>query len=436
MLFALKYEGVDLAVLKALFVVVDQTEIEEIIKATPTGSYARRTWFLYEWLMDTTLAIPDLRSGNYVPAIDPTIQYTVGGKNIKRSRVIDNLPGTRLFCPLVYKTPKLESFLQMNLKQKAADVIAKIPADVMSRTAAFMLLKDSRASYAIEDEAPAHTRIERWGKVIGLAGVNPIDLDELIRLQRLVIGDTRFVTSGIRSDGGFVGEHDRDTGTPIPEHISARPEDLPGLLQGIIDHISVCGNKIDPVIAAAILAFGFVYVHLFSDGNGRLHRYLIHHVLAENGFNPPGLVFPVSAAILDRIHEYRTVLAAYSSRILPLIEWKPTADHNVLVTNDTVDYYRYFDATGHAEFLYSCVQKTIEHDLPEEAAFLQRYDRFRREVEEIIEMPFQTVDLLFRFLDQNKGELSKRARSKEFKKLTDVEVLQIEEIYKKISIPT
>jgi hypothetical protein len=155
-------------------------------------------------------------------------------------------------------------------------------------------------------------------------------------------------------------------------------------------------------------------------------------VLAENGFNPPGLVFPVSAAILDRIDEYRTVLAAYSSRILPVIEWKPTADHNVLVTNDTVDYYRYFDATGHAEFLYTCVQKTIEQDLPEEAAFLQRYDRFRREVEEIIEMPLHPVDLLFRFLDQNQGELSKRARSKEFKKLTDDEVVKIEEIYKNV----
>ena len=44
---------------------------------------------------------------------------------------------------------------------------------------------------------------------------------------------------------------------------------------------------------------------------GRLHRYLIHHVLAERGFNPPGVVFPVSAAILDRIADYRVALEDY-----------------------------------------------------------------------------------------------------------------------------
>lgn len=219
-------------------------------------------------------------------------------------------------------------------------------------------------------------------------------------------------------------------GTPIPEHISARPDDFHDLIHGIMDHASICGNDIDPVIDAASLAFGFVYIHPFSDGNGRIHRYLIHHVLAENGFNPPGLVFPVSAVILARIDEYQGVLSAYSSRILTLIQWAPTQDHNVMVSNDTADYYRYFDATPHAEFLYSCVQMTIEHDLPEEAAFLQRYDRFRREIEELVEMPSRTVDLLFRFLDKNKGKLSNRARNREFTQLTDTEVADIEKIYK------
>ena len=49
---------------------------------------------------------------------------------------------------------------------------------------------------------------------------------------------------------------------------------------------------------------------------------------------------------------------------------------------------------------------------------------------EIVDMPDNTVDLLFRFLRQNKGALSKRAREKEFAKLTDKEVSEIEAIYK------
>jgi Fic family protein len=109
--------------------------------------------------------------------------------------------------------------------------------------------------------------------------------------------------------------------------------------------------------AAAAIAFGFVYVHPFVDGNGRIHRWLIHHVLAAAGYNPPGIVFPISAVILRRVHEYRAVLEAYSAALLPLIEWTATADGNLTVHNDTADFYRYFDATAHAEFLHRASSK-------------------------------------------------------------------------------
>ncbi len=432
--FALKYEGINLAVIKQLFRTVNSSEIEKLVLHTPTGAYSRRIWFLYEWLMDQKLGIPDLTTGNYLPVMDPEIQYALEGKKVRRQRVIANLPGTRLFCPLVFRTKKLDTIINLNLKQQAAEIITRIPADVMSRTAAFILLKDSKASFAIENESPPHKRLERWGRIIAEAGKNPLDSAELVRLQEIVIGDTRFIKTGLRREGGFIGEHDRDTGTPIPEHISARAKDLPGLIEGLIAFNNNGRGKIDPVLAAAMLSFGFVYIHPFSDGNGRIHRYLIHHVLAENNFNPPGLIFPVSAVLYDRIAEYRSVLQEYSSKLLPLIDWEPTGNHNVSVKNETADYYRFFDATPHAEFLYSCVQRTIEHDLPEEADFLKRYDQFKKSIEYTINMPSGTINLLYRFLEQNNGKLSARARNKEFKLLADEEVEQIEELYKEAVI--
>src|SRR6202035_3660629 len=93
------------------------------------------------------------------------------------------------------------------------------------------------------------------------------------------------------------------------------------------------------------------------------------------------------------------------------------------------DFYRYFDATPHAEFLYACVQKTIEEDLPAETRFLQRYDDFRRQVEAFLDMPERLIDLLFRFLSQNAGRLSQRARTQEFETLDDQEAQRVEAIY-------
>ena len=427
--FALKYEGLDLAVLKRLFLAVDAAEIESIVRDTPTGSYARRLWFLYEWLTGQRLDLPGATRGDYVPAVDPQQQWAVPGENCARHRVRNNLPGTPAFCPLVRRTQALEEFVNLDLAERARTVAAAVPADLLARTAAFLLLKDSRSSFAIEGERPPQNRIQRWGRAIGEAGRQPIDLDELLRLQKIVIGDQRFVHLGVRAEGGFIGEHERDTGAPFPDHIGARSEDLASLIEGMVAFDRHAASALDAVIAAAALAFGFVYIHPFEDGNGRIHRYLFHHVLAERGFNPPGLVFPVSAAILDRIGAYGRVLEDYSRRLLPLIEWEPTGRGNVRVLNDTADFYRFFDATPHAEFLFECVRATIEEGLPNEADFLRRYDRFTRHLQSIADMPDRTADLLFRFLHQNAGRLSRRAREREFRMLTDEETEGIERLY-------
>ncbi len=117
--FALKYEGLDLAVLKRLFEAVRPGDIEALVRAKPTGSYTRRFWFLYEWLIGRRLGLPDADRGSYVPAVDPDQQYAIPGENSPRHRVRNNLPGTSAFCPLVFRTETLERFAAMNLPERA-----------------------------------------------------------------------------------------------------------------------------------------------------------------------------------------------------------------------------------------------------------------------------------------------------------------------------
>lgn len=429
LVFALKYEGLDLAILKRLFEAVTAQEIEIIIREKPTSSYAKRIWFLYEWLLGKVLDLPDGKTGNYADVVDTKLQYAVKGERSKRHRVRNNLAGTKDFCPLVYRTKTIDQFIAANLSERAKKTVGAISGDILARAAAFLLLKDSKSSYAIEGEAPPHNRIQRWGRAIGEAGKQPLDSQEFLRLQDIVLGDAKFIKMGFRDEGGFIGDHEQGTRMPLPDHISARHEDLGALVQGLIDFDSQFSGEFDAVIAAAILAFGFVYIHPFADGNGRIHRYLIHHVLTQRGFNPTGMVFPVSSAILERIDDYRGVLESYSARLLPFVDWEPTEQGNVSVLNDTGDFYRYFDATPHVEFLYECVEKTINVDLPQEADFLKRYDQFKSRVESFIEMPDSTIDLLFNFLKQNDGRLSNRALSKEFEALEENEVTYVERAY-------
>lgn len=430
--FALKWEGVSLGVLSALFRKIAPREIVRIVRDTPTGTYARRIWFLYEWLTGELLDLPDAGKVRAVPVVDPRQQFALeSGPLSRRHRVRDNLPGTKRFCPLVRRTPALQRYADMGLGEQAQVVVGRTHPDIIRRAAAFLLLEDSQASFQIEGEQPTPDRGLRWGQAIGEAGQRDLAVDELARLQELVIGDSRFVELGLRTEGGWIGERNRATRDPIPEHISARPDDLADLMRGVVEYAHRTEQtSIDPVASAAALSFGFVYIHPFEDGNGRLHRWLIHHALARAGYTPPQVVFPVSVPMLRRISEYREVLRSYSSRVLPLVAWRATGRHNVEVLNETVDFYRFFDATAHAEFLYGCVEETVMRDLPREVAYLEGYDEFSRRVqEEVADMPDRMIDLLSTFLRQNRGRLSKRARTREFKRLTPEEVEHVEAIH-------
>lgn len=433
LVFALKYEGINLLVLKKLFDVLDINTITDLIQIAPLSQYSRRIWFIYEWLYNCKLDISDLNSSNFVPLIDNEIQFAINGNRSSRHRITNNLPGTPNFCPLIYKTQKLEEYIASNFQDQKNAYISSIHKEVMQRAASLLLLKDSKASFTIEGENPGTNRALRWGKAIGEAGRNPLTKEELLRLQQIIIESKRFTKMGFRTEGGFVGDRERITGEPIPDHISARWQDIEQLTEGLIDTYHLLDKeKFDPVLAATSIAFGFVFIHPFTDGNGRIHRYLIHHILSKLNIIQQGIIFPISASILDKIDDYRVVLESYSHPILELIEWKITPDHNVEVLNDTIDYYRYFDATKQAEFLFDCVIDTINRIIPEEVNYIYKYDEFKRFIDDQFEMPDKLVSMLVRFLEQNGGTLSKRVRAKEFPELKDDEVEKIESTFQKI----
>jgi hypothetical protein len=165
------------------------------------------------------------------------------------------------------------------------------------------------------------------------------------------------------------------------------------------------------IVAAALVAFGFVFIHPFEDGNGRIHRYLIHHILSTEGFTPPGLLFPVSAAIVRDLPGYNKTLESFSKAILPYIDWDATPNMVITVRNQTAALYRYFDATALVEFLYAKVIETVRRDLKEELEFVAVYDAALTAVRDVIDMPDRRASLFVRLALQNGGALSNNKRS-------------------------
>ena len=430
--FAMRHEQIDLLILKRLFQKVSPQDIASIVEAEPTGATARRIWFFYEWLTKVRVPVPDLDQGNYVEALDARDYFTSNPINSSRHRVRDNLLGTPSFCPMLRRSGFLSNTVDHRWSNAAKELVGRIDRRVIARAASFLLLADSQASYQIEGERPPRNRLELWMRVVAQAGRRPLSIDELVRLQHIVIEEDRFIKRGLRDAGGFIGGRDWNN-DPSPEHVSARHEDIAELLQGII----TCGERmstsdVDAVLQASVMAFAFVFIHPFEDGNGRLHRYMIHHILAARGYTPTGMIFPVSSVLLKRHAEYGEELRAFTGPLLPFVEWVPTEKQNVRVLNDTADLYRFGDYTEITEFLYDCVVTTIEHDLPREIEYLARFDEAKGRIQSFIEMPDEMISSLINFIRQNDGALVEKRRRREFEKMTDIEVEAAEAVVRDV----
>ncbi len=426
--FAMRHETIDLLVLKRILQAVPETALVEMIRAKPRGSTTRRIWFFFETLTGRRLDIADAPAATAVDAIDPDRYYTGEQTVSPRHRVRDNLLGNGTLCPVVRRTPELQRMINLDLPAMTRDTIGKAGAQLAARAASFVLLEDSRASFEIEGERPPVNRLERWGRAVMEAGRRPLRQSEIYRLHGILIGDGRFRTEGYRTEEVFLGRRNRNY-EPLPEFIGARHGDVAHLMSGLNE----CGDRlrssgIDPVLHAACVAFGFVYIHPFTDGNGRLHRCLIHQILAERKFTPPEIVFPVSSVMLSRIDDYGATLRAHSGPLMRFISWKAMPDGNVEVTNDTSDLYRYYDCTNEAEFLYGCILQTTESDLPREIDYLKRHDDAVKRITNAFEMPGREAEDVIMLIRRNGGTLPGKRRRKEFARLTETEVAALEAI--------
>ena len=83
--------------------------------------------------------------------------------------------------------------------------------------------------------------------------------------------------------------------------------------------------------------------------------------------------------------------------------------------------------TPQAEALFRFVEGTIDTELSVELAFLANYDRTKRAVQEIADIPDREIDLFIRFCLQNGGRLSARKRTDFFASLSDAEVERMEQ---------
>ena len=428
LVFSLKYEGVDLLILKKVFERIDPAALAEFIKSTPTGRHHRRLWYLYEKLAGARLDLPDLTRGNYVDLVDSKKFFVSKNNQVKRQRINDNLLGDFSFSPSIRRTKKIEKYLKEDFSKKCKEIIGRYPSELIRDALAYLYTQETRSSFRIEQESLSGNKQERFMQLLREANAQDfLNKPALIDLQRKVITDSRFHRDDYRDSQEYVGS---STLTGDVVHlVPPKPVDLEELMEGLFRSAHrMMDSSVNPVLIAAIVAFGFVYIHPFKDGNGRIHRFLIHHILSRLEFTPKDFVFPVSAVMYQNARQYQDTLNLFSGPLLQLVDY--SLDHEGLMTvkGDTIDYYRHFDATGIVENLFSFIEDTIDTEYLKELDFLKKFAEAQRGIEDLVDGLSQRDARLFvKNCKSNGYGISKAKRDKFFSMLTDEEVHRLEE---------
>ena len=431
--FALKYDDFNLAFIKDVFTSIEYQTIEEYIKEKPNRKYPRIIGYLYEFTGGKSIDV-EVTTTNYENILDSSKYITGSINKVSKWKVNDNLLGTNQFCPIIRKTTELSELVDWNIKKAIENLKHEYSLEIFQRASYYLYKKESKSSSEIEKEEPSQDRMEKFIALLEEAGQKTFEESlsekELVRLQNAIV-DTRYADNSFRDFQNYVGQTMRDYSQRI-HYVCPPPQFVKSLMQGIVD-LNKKNASTETIIKATMVSFGYVYIHPFEDGNGRIHRFLIHDILVRDGIVPNSTILPVSAQILAHMDEYDKTLELLSK----LIERKVIFDINdsgemkVNNASEIEALYRFPDLTNHAIFLAKAIQSTINKDIPEELLFLQCYDELKGDIQDIVDMPDNKVDRMILFLHQNKGKLASRKR-KFFKELNDNEIKQMEKAYNQI----
>lgn len=415
-LFALKHEGINLQVLAETMPRISPSDLLARLQQVPSSAFVRKACYLYETFTGNSLEGLPIVCGNYVDLFDT--QMYVTGKVTKNAkwRVNFNGLGNFQYCPIVERTQKIQDGIASDILGRTKDFLDTIGANTADRALSWAYLSETEQSFAIEREAPSANKAEAFVALLHQAHEKrELSEDYLSDLQSATISNPYDQAASFRTEQNWL----RSGGLRGASSISYIPPP-PTLCRDLMQQFMSMVNRLpeitsDPIVGASLASFGFVFLHPFMDGNGRLSRFLFHHALCCSGKLEKGLLLPVSVAMKKNESAYLLALQSFSkpARHLWNVQWLDADEFNLNFTgSDTV--YRFWDATPCVEFGFAMAEQALDEHLKNETAFLEQFDRIYRMTNENFDIRNEAMHVLITCALKNNGKVSINRR-KQFK---------------------
>jgi hypothetical protein len=412
-LFALKHEGVNLHLLALALRQVQAQEMLDEFTRTPNGLYIRKAAFLWEQFTGLNLDLPEGRSvtAAYAPIFEPDT-YAIGrSRRSPKWRIDFNGLGDLRYCPIVRLTPAIKALLAEDLLGQARDFAAQTGQAMLDRALSWAYLSETEGSFAIEGEVPSQSKAAAFAKLLKHAH-EPRQLTEeyLVSLHNTVITNPLDLAVAFRHEQNRLQGAAR--GAVGVTYVPPEPGLAADLMKRLMQLVNQPPESVNPLVHAALVSFGFVFIHPFMDGNGRLSRFLIHHCLGQSGQLPKNLLLPVSVAMKRHEAEYLDALSSFSrpARELCDVTWLGGADYAYDWKPDADLAFRYIDTTAGVEFTLRMARIALEQDLRQETRFLADYDQVHRAIDEAFDIRGSDLASLILCAFEQGGRLSQNRR--------------------------
>ncbi len=320
--------------------------------------------------------------------------------------------GRRQFCVTVERTPVIEALLASDILAGAEAFLSRLGPLAAERAMSWAYLHETESSFAIEREKPSANKAEAFVDLLRQAHqARPLDEEYLVALQNAVIANPLDKAVAYRHQQNWLRGPLR--GAAGITYVPPPPGLARDLMGELLRFANAAPGKVDPLVTAAVISFAFVFIHPFMDGNGRLSRFLFHHALCRSGRLGNGLLLPVSVAMKRNEAAYLGALRGFSipARKCWDVRWIGDDDFDLRFLSDET-LYRYWNATSCVEFGLRMAQQALEHDLKEETAFLGKFDRIYKAVDDRFDVRGNDLTTLVLSCLQNNGKVSANHRKR------------------------
>lgn len=415
-LFALRYEALQIPIIDQALRLVPAEALLAGLARQPQGGYLRRAAYFWEKANQISLPLPlETTGGNYLEIFDSKDYYT--GPIWERSpkyRVVFNGIGPYEFCPVVKRNADLEKIGADILERLNAWASNPANADLLDRVTSWAYLSETRDSYAIENEVPSPDKEQAFLQAMAhLRDKTPLSEAYLVQLQNTVISNPVRAEVQFRTAQNWLQRGGR--GAAAVRYIPPAPDSMMVLMDGFM-RMANAQDDVPPLVKAALVSFGFVFIHPFMDGNGRLSRLLAHHTLNVKGalpdVNGSPAILPLSVAMKKNEKDYLSALESFSQPARSLWNVTHIGDSDFIFDfKSSPLIYAHWSGQKAAEFVTRCAGEALEQSLMDEAVYLKGYDQAFERINKSYDLPDKTINLLIQWIHQNSGHLPERRKS-------------------------